>query len=89
MFNMRKENAAVDSEEVSENPPRLKRVLDEYQSARFFPTASITVKAAILGYLETGGRDGFYAKFRDSFFKILDFAGVPAKVLLDSSTPKV
>jgi hypothetical protein len=49
----------------------------------------MTVKAAIIGYLETGGRDGFYAKFRDIFFRFLNFVGVPKKVLLDSSVPKV
>ena len=59
------------------------------QRTRFFPTASITIKAAILGYLETGGRAGFYGKFRDIVFRILDFAGVPKKVLIDASLPKV
>jgi hypothetical protein len=67
----------------------LKKELGQYQNARFFPTASITVKAAIIGYLETGGRNGFYAKFRDTFFRFLNFVGVPKKVLLDSSVPKV
>ncbi|KAG7355917.1 FAD-binding monooxygenase [Nitzschia inconspicua] len=69
--------------------PSLKKELRLYQKTRFFPTASITVKATIIGYLETGGRNGFYAKFRDVFFKLLDFAGVPKRVLLDSSIPKV
>jgi hypothetical protein len=73
-----------DSEKVS-----LKKELGQYQNARFFPTASITVKAAIIGYLETGGRNGFYAKFRDTFFCFLHFVGVPKKVLLDSGVPKV
>jgi hypothetical protein len=72
-----------------ESYPSLKNMLGDYQTARFFPTASITIKAAILGYLETGGRNGFYSKFRDIFFRILDAIGVPRMVLLDSCTPKV
>ena len=67
----------------------IQTLLQEYENARWIPTTSITAKATILGYLETGGRDGFYAKFRDSFFRVLAVAGVPAKVLLDAATPKV
>lgn len=67
----------------------MQQLLREYETARWFPTTSITAKATILGYLETGGRAGFYAKFRDAFFAILTALGVPAKVLLDAATPKV
>ena len=65
------------------------QLLRDYETARWFPTTSITAKAAVLGYLETGGRSGFYSKFRDAFFTILTALGVPAKVLLDAATPKV
>jgi hypothetical protein len=73
------ESASGNSED---KPPNLNQVLRQYQNVRFSPTASITIKAAILGYLETGGRNGFYGKFRDLFFRILDLAGVPKKVLV-------
>ena len=69
--------------------PSLRSLLREYEKARWAPTASITAKAAILGYLETGGINGFYAKFRDLFFRLLDFIGVPKKVLVDSMIPKI
>jgi hypothetical protein len=73
------ESASGKSEE---KPPNLNRILRQYQNVRFSPTASITIKAAILGYLETGGRNGFYGKVRDIVFRILDLAGVPKKVLV-------
>jgi hypothetical protein len=47
------------------------------------------VKAAILGYLETGGPNGFYSKFRDLFFKTLFTLGIATKVLLGAATPNV
>jgi salicylate hydroxylase len=67
----------------------IRPLLKEYENTRWIPTTSITAKASILGYLETGGRDGFYAKFRDAFFTVLTALGVPAKVLIDAATPKV
>lgn len=70
-------------------PLDLQMLFKEYERTRWLPTTSITGKAAILGYLETGGRDGFYSKFRDVFFKVLDALGVPKRVLIDAATPKV
>jgi 2-polyprenyl-6-methoxyphenol hydroxylase-like FAD-dependent oxidoreductase len=67
----------------------LKTLLKDYENTRWIPTTSITAKAAILGYLETGGRAGIYSKFRDLFFKILAFVGIPARVLMDAATPKL
>ena len=74
---------------MTEDNLELKTLLKEYEKARWSPTASITAKAAILGYLETGGRNGFYSKFRDAFFKTLALLRIPVKVLLDAATPKV
>ena len=67
----------------------LKTLLREYEQRRWFPTASITIKSAFIGYLETGGIDGFYSKFRDVFFRVMGVVGVAKKVLLDAATPKV
>ena len=84
-FNKEATDSTIDVESIQ----GLKSLLREYESARWKPTTSITAKAAILGYLETGGRDGFYSKFRDVFFKVLVFIGLPTRVLLDAATPKV
>lgn len=73
----------------SEEPRKLKSFLREYERIRWMPTTSITLKAGILGYLETGGRNGFYSKFRDVFFKLLSVLGVPVKVLMGAATPRV
>jgi salicylate hydroxylase len=73
----------------TEAPLDLQAVLKEYEKSRWLPTTSITGKAAILGYLETGGRDGYYSKFRDVFFKMLAFLGIPQRVLIDAATPKI
>ena len=64
-------------------------LLNEYERTRWFPTASITIKSAFLGYLETGGFEGAYAKFRDVFFRVLGFVGVATRVLLDAATPRL
>lgn len=44
--------APVDDQDEAKS---LRKLLKEYENIRWKPTASITVKAAILGYLETGG----------------------------------
>ena len=75
--------------EEEEEPKTLKVLLKEYERKRWFPTASITVKSALIGYLETGGVDGFYSKFRDVFFRTMGIIGVAKKVLLDAATPKL
>jgi salicylate hydroxylase len=88
LFNDELQGIRTPQSETGE-PQDLKTLLREYENARWRPTASITAKAAILGYLETGGRDGFYSKFRDVFFKVLNAAGIPTRVLLGAATPKV
>jgi 2-polyprenyl-6-methoxyphenol hydroxylase-like FAD-dependent oxidoreductase len=75
--------------EEEEEPKSLKVLLKEYERKRWFPTAAITLKSAFLGYLETGGVDGYYAKFRDVFFRTMGIIGVAKKVLLDAATPKL
>ena len=75
--------------EEEEEPKSLKILLKEYEQRRWFPTTSITVKSALIGYLETGGFDGFYSKFRDVFFRTMGIIGVAKKVLLDAATPKL
>lgn len=74
---------------ILEAPTDLGSLLKQYEKSRWLPTTSITAKAAILGYLETGGRNGFYSKFRDVFFKVLALLGIPQRVLIDAATPKV
>jgi len=78
----------IDNEE-EKKPKPLKALLKEYERKRWFPTASITVKSALIGYLETGGVDGSYSKFRDVFFRSMGVLGVAKKVLLDAATPKL
>lgn len=78
-----------DNDQNVDNIPNLKSILKEYERVRWSPTALITTKAAVLGYLETGGKAGYFAKFRDVLFKVLAFAGIPKKVLIDSATPRV
>lgn len=70
-------------------PLELQTLFKDYEKARWLPTTSITLKAAILGYLETGGREGYYSKFRDVVFKVLTILSIPQKVLVDAATPKV
>ena len=79
----------VDDDEEEEKPKALKTLLKEYERKRWFPTAAITIKSALIGYLETGGVDGFYSKFRDVFFRAMGIIGVAKKVLLDAATPKL
>ena len=67
---------------------KLKSWLKEYERTRWSPTAMITAKAVVLGYLETGGPNGFYSKFRDLFFKTLSIIGFARDVLLDAARPK-
>lgn len=66
----------------------LQYFLKNYEKIRWKPTADITLKAAFLGYLETGNGD-FLSKFRDAFFFTMGKIGVAKKVYLDGATPKV
>ena len=81
--------AAASTDEEEEEVKSLKVLLKEYEQRRWFPTASITIKSAFIGYLETGGVEGFYSKFRDVFFRVMGFVGVAKRVLLDAATPKL
>jgi len=66
----------------------LKQLLKEYENTRWAPTASITLKAGLLGYLETGDK-GFLSGFRDVFFFVAGKIGLARKVFLDAATPKL
>ena len=81
----------IDNEETvvqDDNDKSLQELLKEYENKRWFPTASITAKAAFLGYLETG-RKGFLSSFRDAFFFFAGKVGLAKKVFLDAATPKI
>lgn len=67
----------------------LQQLLKEYEHVRWAPTASITLKAAFLGYLETGGGNEFLSKFRDAFFFFAGKIGLARKIFLDAATPKL
>jgi FAD binding domain len=67
----------------------LQKYLDEYQRIRFPPTIGIFWKSAFLGYLETGGKNGFYSKSRDAFFKVMGTVGIAQRILIDAATPKI
>ena len=62
-------------------------VLKRYETIRWGPTASISAKAFVLGYLEASV--GFFAKFRDVFFLTLGSLGVAKKVFLGAAVPEV
>jgi len=74
--------------ETGDDIKSLRALLKEYENTRWFATTSITLKAAFIGYLETGG-EGFFSKFRDVFFTVAGKAGIARKVFLGSATPKV
>lgn len=80
-------NAALENE--GDKPPSLKTYLKTYEHLRWRPTFDIFLKSSFLGYLETGGPNGFYAKFRDVFFKTMGVVGVAERVLLSAASPKV
>ena len=63
--------------------------LKEYETIRWHATFDIFWKASFLGYLETGGTNGWYAKFRDVFFQTMGFLGIAEYVLLHAAIPKV
>jgi len=65
----------------------LGELLKEYEALRWSPTASITLKSILLGYLETGG-EGLSSKLRDSVFFTLGKLGIARKVFLDGATPR-
>lgn len=79
-------NAKVEAGDAEAN---LEKLLNLYEKTRWPACFNVFWKAAFLGYLETGGVDGFYAKFRDVFFKTMGVVGVASRVLLNAAAPKV
>lgn len=69
--------------------PGLDELLKDYERTRWFHTFTILLNTCFLGYLETGGENGFSAKFRDLFFKTTGLIGVAQRVLLSAAVPKV
>ncbi|GKY96982.1 hypothetical protein MPSEU_000657100 [Mayamaea pseudoterrestris] len=83
---LRSYNEAVAERDVS--VVSLAKYLDEYESARWMPNFQIFWKASLLGYLETGGYNGFYSSFRNIFFRTMSAIGVAQRVLLSAAAPK-
>lgn len=77
------------SKNGNEDIKSLKAFLNDYQHIRSPKTFNIFWKSVVLGYLETGGNQGLYSKFRDVFFKTMGMIGVAKKVLLGAATPKL
>lgn len=77
-----------DAEAEESERKSLKSLLKEYENQRWRPCADITLKAAFLGYLETGG-EGIPSKFRDVLFFVLGKLGIAKKVFLDGATPRM
>ena len=78
----------VDKQEDEETHD-LSWYLKQYETIRWRATIDIFWKSLFLGYLETGGTDGLYAKFRDVFFKTMGAVGVAEKILVSAAIPKV
>ena len=72
-----------------EEEANLKVLLKDYETTRWPGAFQIFWKSAFLGYLETGGTNGLYSKFRDVFFKTMGIIGVAQRVLLSAAMPKV
>ena len=78
----------MNSDEVTEGKSNsLKQTLKEYENIRWGPTAFITLKSIVLGYVETGS--GLLSKVRDTIFFVLGGLGVAQKVFLSAAIPKV
>lgn len=73
---------------LGDSKAKLQDLLNEYESIRWPACFNVFWKAAFLGYLETGGINGFYSKFRDTFFKTMGVVGVASRVLLNAAAPK-
>ena len=60
----------------------------KYQFKRKIPTASLSIKANVLGRIETqSGKFGML--LRDTFFKLTNALGIVEKVYLDGAKPIV
>ena len=80
-------NAALAASGENDTGVTFQAVLKRYEQIRWKPTASISAKAAFLGYLEAS--TGPTAKFRDLFFRTLGSLGVAKKVYLGAAVPVV
>ena len=80
-------NSQFQQSSTEEEKKDLKVLLKEYENRRWMPTASITAKSALLGYLEAGS--SYFGNFRDAFFFVLGKLGVAEKVFMDSAKPKM
>mmetsp|Transcript_8082 Transcript_8082/g.11747 ORF Transcript_8082/g.11747 Transcript_8082/m.11747 type:complete len:536 (-) Transcript_8082:86-1693(-) len=65
----------------------LQAYLKRYETIRWKPTASISLKAFLLGYLESG--KGFIGKFRDAFFRTCGILGIAEKIYFGAAVPAV
>ena len=77
------------TEQPPQSPPILQDYWNEYEKKRWPSTFGVFWKSVFLGYLETGGIHGFYAPFRNAFFKLMGALGVAERILLDAATPKL
>ena len=87
-YNKRLSTSSLELINEEEKSISLQEYLKDYENTRWKPTSDITLKAALLGYLETGGK-GIPSKFRDVFFFTLDKLGVAQRIYLGGATPKV
>lgn len=69
--------------------PGLNKLLKEYERIRWFHTFKILLNTCFLGYLETGGENGVFSKFRDLFYKSTGMIGIAQLVLLSAAVPKM
>eukprot|EP00977_Amphora_coffeiformis_P010552 scaffold2482_cov166-Amphora_coffeaeformis.AAC.18 len=67
--------------------PSLDKLLKDYERTRWLHNFIILMNTCFLGYLETGGENGFYAKFRDMFYKTTGLIGIAQRVLLTAADP--
>lgn len=80
-------NGNVEKRESIDDQPNLKSYLKKYEKIRWAPTALISFKSFLLGYVEIG--PGIISKVRDTIFFVLGRAGIAEKVFLSAATPKV
>jgi salicylate hydroxylase len=88
-YRQREQSLSSTDNEDGQVAPNLQAFLRDYERTRWPATFQIFWKSVFLGYLETGGFQGAYAKFRDVFFKTMGFLGVARQVLLSAAIPKV
>lgn len=75
--------------DLGDTEANLQDLFNEYEKTRWPACFNVFWKSTFLGYLETGGVDGFYSKFRDTFFKTMGIVGVASRVLLNAAAPKI